>query len=59
METIFIAIGIGFVIFLVVGIIGSVFSWAGGLIKSMFSIAVFAALALVVIYFVNGQQLPF
>jgi len=58
-DTIFLAVGIGFVVFIVIGILGSIFRFAAGLIKTMFSIAVFAAIVLVIIYFMNGQQLPF
>lgn len=54
MDNIFMYVGIAALIFVAVGILGAVFRVAAGFVRTFFSLAVFAGLVLVVVYFVYG-----
>ncbi len=47
----------GFVALIVVGILGSVFRWAKGLIGTLFSLAAIVLVVVIVMHFVNAGNL--
>lgn len=59
METILTIAGVTLLVFVGLGILGSVLSFAKGLIRTFFSLAFIALIVTGVLWFMNGQQLPF
>lgn len=59
METLFIVVGIAALLFVVMGVVGSIFNFAANAIRTLFSIALLSGAVLAAIWFFNGQSLPF
>lgn len=58
-DTIFLIAAVVVVASIILGIIGSIFDFATGLIRTVFSLAGFAAVVVAGIWFFNGQSLNF
>ncbi len=59
MSTWLIIILAGCGVFFLIGILGSIFRWAGAVIRTMFSLFGLAAVVVLIIFFVNGGKLLF